>query len=168
MVLLPPPTLPELPELPGITDYNQQVEAHNQRLWQLPLSPEERLEELLACIWSGENLDKVAFQEGQITYPQLWQIDQNTNPQLYSESSQHVDNNYEQPCLEDFDSQDEGEGEEEHPLPTPGSLGTHMRNPPTEHSSGEQSSKSMRESLERHLGTIIEEMFQERNTLESE
>ena len=77
-VLLPPPTLPELPELPGITDFNQRVEALQQRVeshnWcirELPLTPEECLESLLAHIWSGINLDKVAFSEGHITYRHL-------------------------------------------------------------------------------------------------
>ena len=31
-VPLPPPTLPKLPELPGIADYNQRVEALQQRV----------------------------------------------------------------------------------------------------------------------------------------
>ena len=42
----------------------------------------------------------------------------------------------------------------------------HTRNPHSEHNSAEQSSKSMSDRLERHLGTIIEEMFQPRTTLE--
>ena len=86
-VPLPPPTLPELPELPGISDFNrrtealcQRVEAHNQHLRELPLTPEQCLEALLAHIQSSENLDKVAFTEGHITYHQLQRIDQSTNP----------------------------------------------------------------------------------------
>ena len=161
-----PPILLELPELPGITDYNQQVEAlwkrieeHNRHLRELPLTVNQRVESLLAHIWSGINLDKMTFTEGNIWYRHLWDIDWNTNPQFYTESSQAEDNNYQPPCLEDFDSLDKEEGEEEIPLPIPGPSGTHMRNPHSEHSSGEQSSESTSESLERHLGTIIEEMF---------
>ena len=90
-VPLPPPTLPELPELPGISDFNQRVELHNQHVQELPLTPEEHLEALLAHIWSGKNLDKVAFTEEHITYCHLRQIDQGTNPHLYTESSLHDD-----------------------------------------------------------------------------
>ena len=57
-----------LPFLPCIEDYNQWVEtlwqrikAHNQSLRQLPITVEQRVYQLLACIWSGVNLDKVAF-----------------------------------------------------------------------------------------------------------
>ena len=159
---LPPPTLPELPELPGIANFNFQVEAvwlwveaHNWQLRELPFSPQEPLEGLLACIRSGVNLDKITFTEGQITFRHLQQIDRNANPQFYTESSQHKDNNYEQPHLEDSSSQ----GEEEHPLPIPDLSGIHSWIPPLEHSSREQSSESTRESLERHLGTIVEETF---------
>ena len=166
---------PELPELPGITDYNQQVEAlqqrmeeHNSHLRELPLTVDQRAEHLLAHIQSGINLHKIAFTEGNIWYRHLQDINQNTNPQFYTELSQAADDNYQPLCLEDFDSQDEEKGEEENPLPIPGPSGTHTRNPLTEHSSGEQSSESMSESLERHLGTIIEEMFQEQTTLELE
>ena len=49
-VPLPPDPLPELPELPGISDFNQRVEmlrqrveAHNQSLRDLPLTPGECL-----------------------------------------------------------------------------------------------------------------------------
>ena len=102
-VPLPPPTLPELPELPGISDFNQRVEAlqqrvelHNQHVRELPLTLEEHLEALLACIWSSKNLDKVAFTEGHITYCHLQRIDQGANPHLYTKLSLH-DNNYKPP-----------------------------------------------------------------------
>ena len=106
--------------------------------------------------------------EGNITYWQLPNIDCSENPKFYTKSSQHAYNNYQPPHIEDFDSQDEEEGEEENPLPIPDPSGTHMRNPHSEHSSGEQSSDSTSDRLERHLGTTIEETFQERTTLELE
>ena len=122
-----PPILPELPELPGISNYNQQVEAlqqgieeHNRHLRELPLTVDQKVEHLLARIWSGINLDKVMFTEGHITYHHLWNIDQNANPHFYTKSSQAEDDNYKPPCLEDFDSQEEEEGKEEHHLPIPG------------------------------------------------
>ena len=168
-VPLPLPTLPELPELPGITDFNRRVEAlwqrvksHNQHLRELSLTPEEHLERF--HIWSGINLDKVAFTKGHITHHHLWEIDQNANPQFYTKSSQHVDNNYESPCFQDISSEGEEEEEvkeeEECPLPIPDPLGTHLEILHSEHSSREQFSESTRDLLDRHLGTIIEEMFQ--------
>ena len=95
---------------------------------------------------------EVAFTEGNIIFRHLGNIDQNANPQFYTA-------NYEQPHLEDFDSQREGEGEEESPLPILDPLGTHTRNPNSEHRSREQSSESMSNRLERHFGTIIEDTF---------
>ena len=89
-----PPILPELPELPGISDYNrrvealqQRIEAHNQHIRQLPTTVDLRVEQLLACIQLGENLDEIAFMEGNITFQQLYNIDQNANPKLYTELS---------------------------------------------------------------------------------
>ena len=93
---------------------------------------------------------EVAFTEGNIIFQHLGNIDQNANPQFYTA-------NYEQPHLEDFDSQREGEGEEESPLPILDPLGTHTRNPHSELSSDKQLFKSMSDRLERHLGTIIKE-----------
>ena len=127
----------------------QRIEAHNQHIRQLPATVDLRVEQLLARIRSDINLDQIDFTEGNITFQHLWNIDQNTKPKFYTESSQHADDNYEPPCLEDFDSQEE-EGEEENPLPIPDLLGTHTRNPHSEHSSGEQSSESTSKSLERH------------------
>ena len=70
-----PPTLPELPELPGISDYNrrvevlqQRIEAHNQNIRQLPTMVDLRVEQLLAQIRSGINIDEIAFTEGNITF----------------------------------------------------------------------------------------------------
>ena len=132
------------------------------------MTVDQRVEQLLARIWSGVNLDEIASTEGNIQYCHLHDIYQNANPQFYTEWSQHMDDNYKQPCLEDFNSQDEEEGEEEIPLyiPEPLNTGTHSGILPSEHNSGEQSSENMRETLERHLGTIIEETFQERTTPE--
>ena len=48
----------------------------------------------------------------------------------------------------------------------PGPLGTHSRILQSEHNSDEQPSENTRDRLERHLGTIIEEIFWERTTLE--
>ena len=173
-VPLPPPTLPELPELPGISDYNHHVEAlqqrviaHNQRVWEQPLTVDKRLGGLLTRIRSGINLNKIAFTEGNITFCQLRNIDRNKNPHFYLELSQHEDNNYQPQCLDELDSQDEEEGEEEIPLTIPDPSGINSLTPSSEQDLSEQFSNNTRESLERHLGTIIEEMFQERSqTLE--
>ena len=170
-VPLPPDPLPELPELPGISDFNQRVEmlcqqvvAHNQGLRELPLSPEERLSDLIACIQSGRNLDEVAFTEGNITYHQLQKIDQLANPHLYTEVSLLEDTDYQPPRYQG--NQDEGEEEEreeegsECPLPIPDPSGTHSVILHSEHNSPERSSERSRESLNEHLGTIIKTMFQ--------
>ena len=111
----------------------------------------------------GINLDKIAFTEGNITFRQLRNIDRSENPQFYSESSQHKDDNYQPQHLDELDSQDEEEGEEEIPLPILDPLGINSLTPSLEQDSSEQFSNNTRESLERHLGTIIEEMFQERS-----
>ena len=128
------------------------------------MTPEECLETLLACIRSSKNLDEVAFTERHIIYHHLRQIDQNANPQFYTELSQHVDDNYEPPHFQDVSSkgeeEEEVEEEEEYPLPIPDPLGTHLEIPHSEHSSREQFSESTRDLLDRHLGTIIEETFQ--------
>ena len=173
-VPLPEP-IEELPELPGIANYNrwvaalwERVEEHNRQVQQLPVSVTQRLEDLLTHIQSGENLDKITFTEGNITYHQLRNIDRSTNPHLYSKLSHHTDDNYEPPCLEDFDSQEEEEGEEKSPLPIPGPSGTHSRILPSDINSEEQSSESTSDRLERHLGTIVEETFQLRTTPELE
>ena len=141
---------------------------HNHQVQQLPVLATQRLDDLLTHIWSGDNLDKIIFTEGNITYHQLHNIDWSTNPHLYSQLSHHTDDNYKPPCLEDFDSQEEEEGGEESPLPIPGPSGTHLRILPSDINLEEESSKSMSDRLERHLGTIVEETFQLRTTPELE
>ena len=178
-VPLPPAPLPKLPELPGIFDFNcrveilqQRVEAHNWHLRDLPLSPEEHLEVLLACIQSGTNLNKVAFTEGNITYRQLQRIDQLANPQFCTKVSQLEDADYQPPCFQDVQSEgeegEEVEDEEEHPLPIPDPSGTHLVILPSEHNSPEQSLERSRDLLDEHLGTIIEATFQLPESLESD
>ena len=171
---VPPPVSSELlPSLPGVDEYNRQVEAlwqrieaHNQQLCQLPITAEQRVEQLLTHIWSGINLDEITFREGNITYCNLQNLDHNTNPQFYTDLSDTADNNYKQPHLEDSENWGEEEEEEESPLSIPGPSGTHLRIPESEHNLDKQSSESTSDRLERHLGTIIEKMFQERTTLE--
>ena len=74
-VELPVPLLEDLPPLPGIAEYNepvaalqQRIEAYNILLRQLPVSEEQRVEQLLPRILSGVNPDEVAFTEGHITF----------------------------------------------------------------------------------------------------
>ena len=114
---LPPDPLPEIPGLPSVSDINrktaelrQRIEAHNQSLWEQPLTPRQRLAVLLARIRSGVNLDEQAFEEGNITYRQLRRIDQSSNPHLYTEASFQEDAAYQPPCYQD--DQDKGEAEE--------------------------------------------------------
>ena len=111
------------------------------------------------------DLDEPAFAEGNITFHQLCNIDQNENPQFYLESSQHTDDNYEPTRLDESDSQDkdEVEGEEEIPLPIPDQTRINSPIPSLEQDLSERFSSSMREPLERHLGTIIEDVFRERS-----
>ena len=90
---------------------------------------DQRVDQLLACIWSGVNLDKITFREGSITYWNLWNLDCNTNPQFYTNLSDAMDDNYEQPHLKDIEQREEEEEVEESPLPIPGPLGTHSRIP---------------------------------------
>ena len=81
-----------------------------------------------------------------------------------------MDDNYEPPRHEESDSQDEDEeeGEEEIPLPILDRTRINSLIPFLEQDLSKRSSNSTRGSLERHLGTIIEETFQERSqTLES-
>ena len=90
---------------------------------------DQRVDQLLARIWSSINLDEIAFREGSITYWNLWNLDCNTNPQFYTDLSDAVDDNYGQPCIEDIEQQGEEEEEEDSPLPIPGPSGTHSRIP---------------------------------------
>ena len=73
-----------------------------------------------------------------------------------------MDDNFEPTCLDKSDNQDEDkeEGEEETPLPIPDQTAINSLTPSSEQDLSEQRfSNNMRESLERYLGTIIEEMF---------
>ena len=72
-----------------------------------------------------------------------------------------MDDDYKPPHHKESDSpaEDEEEGEEEIPLPIPDQTRINSPIPSLEQDSSEQFSNSMRESLERHLGTIIEETF---------
>ena len=128
------------------------------------MTPQQHLEALLAHIRSRENLDKVAFTEGNITYHQFWRIDQSSNPHLYTKVSLLEDADYQPPCFQDDQSEgeeeEEGELKEECPLPIPDPSGTHSVIPHSEHNSPEQSLERSRELLDKHLGTIIEAMFQ--------
>ena len=103
-VPLPPNPLPEIEGIPGISEFNRRVtdlrrrvEAFNHEIGAGPLNPlppppqpqlslitQERIADILACIRSGENLDKPVFGEGTLTYRQLRRIDQQHNPQLYT------------------------------------------------------------------------------------
>ena len=153
----------ELPPLPLISTYWQVVDNF---IHQSPV-PILSVEQVLAHIQSGIDLDQPAFREGSIMYQNLQNINRKTHPEFYTNLSDPMDNNYKQPCLEDSEQWGEEEEEEECPLPIPGPSGTHLRIPESEHNSEEQSSKNTRDRLERHLGTIVEETFQERMTLKS-
>ena len=138
----------------------------------MPLSPEECLEVLIAHIWSGTNLDKLAFTEGNITYCQLLRTDQLVNPQFYTKMSQLEDADYQTPHVQDVQSEgeeeEEVEEEEECPLPIPDPSETCLEIPHSEHNSPEQFSERLRESLDEHLGTIIAALFQLPESLESD
>ena len=175
--LLPPDPLPELPGLPSVSDINQrttelrqQIEAHNQSLQEQPLTPRQRLAALLTRIRSGEHLDKVAFPEGNITYHQLWRIDQSSNPHLYTEASLQEDAAYQPPCYQDNpdkgEVEEEVEEEEQPPLPIPDPSGTQSGTQPSEHNSPGSSLERLSALLEEHLGTIIEATFQLPESLE--
>ena len=85
------------------------------------------------------------------------------NPQFYTEASIQRDADYKPPRIKESGPQgeeEEEEGEEECPLPIPDPMGTHLGTQHSEHNSQEQSSDSLRTSLDKHLGTIIEETFQ--------
>ena len=96
-------------------------------------------------IRSGGNLDEPAFGEGTLTYCQLRRIDQQRNPNLYTEASLLEDADYQPPRyqgsqseeeeVEEGGTQAEEEQVEEHPLPIPEPSGIHLRTPPSEHNS---------------------------------
>ena len=129
-----------------------------------------RITDLLTRVRSGENLDEPAFGEGTLTYRQLRRIDQQRNPHLYTEASLLEDADYQSPHYQGNPSEDEEEEEgeieaeeeqvEEHPLPIPEPQGIHSRIPRSEHNSPGSSEERLSESLDEHLGTIIETTFQ--------
>ena len=113
-VPLPPDPLPELPGLPEISEFNQRVaavrhrvEQYNRALREGPSTPQQHLVALLARIQSRVNLDEVAFPEGNITYRQLWRIDESSNPHLYTEASLQEGAAYQPPCFQDAQSKGE-------------------------------------------------------------
>ena len=87
------------------------------------MTPGEHLEALIARIWSRENLNEIAFTEGNIMYQQLWRIDQLANPKFYTQASLLEATDYQPPHSQDVQSEGEEEEEEEVeegcPLPIP-------------------------------------------------
>ena len=61
---------------------------------------------------------------------------------------------------EEGGTQEEEVQVEEHPLPIPEPFGIHLRTPPSEHNSPASYKERLSESLDEHLGTIIERTFQ--------
>ena len=85
-----------------------------------------------------------------------------TNPQFYSEVSLLEDADYQPPCIEEpepLGEEEEVEEEEDRPLHIPDPTGIPLRILPSEHNSEDLSEERLRESLDRHLGTTIEETF---------
>ena len=81
----------------------------NNRIRELPLTVDERLNTILERVRVEENLDKLVFSEGTLTYRHLHQIDQLTNPHLYSEASLLEDADYQPPHIEDPEPLEEEE-----------------------------------------------------------
>ena len=167
---LPPDPLPKIEGLPPVSDINcwteelrQRIEAHNQSLWEQPSTPRQRLAALLTRIRSGVNLGEVAFSEGNITYWNLWRIDQQLNPHLYTEVSLQEDAAYESPCYQDDQDEEEAEEgvevEEQQPLPILLAPRIQSATPHLEHSSPESSQERLRESLDELCGMLIETIF---------
>ena len=123
---------------------------------QPPFAADLTVDQVFACIRSGVNLDQLAFREGNITYWNLWNIDRNINPHLYTKSSNGVDDNYEQPFHKELENRDEEE-EEEILLPILGTLLTWE----SEQCLNEQSFENMNNELERHLGKHLEMEIEE-------
>ena len=170
-VQLPPSSIPEIPALPGITKFTHRTEAlrqrvkeHNHWIRELPLNPEERLESNLTRIRSRVDLDEVAFSQDNITYRQHQRIDQATNPGLYTKVSLLEDADYQPPRIEEpepLGEEEEVEEEEEQcPLQIPDPTGIPSRIQPSELNSPDSLLERLRESLDTHLGTIIDETFQ--------
>ena len=197
-VPLPPDPLPEIEGIPKISEFNRRVSDlwrrvvnFNQSIGAGPSNPpqpppqpqlwliaRDRIADLLTRIQSGENLDEPAFSEGTLTYHQLWRIDQQRNTHLYTEVSLLEDADYQPPCYQGNQSkvEEEEEGvtqeeealEEEQPLPIPDPSGIHSRTPCSEHNSPASSEERLNESLDEHLGTIIETMFHLPPSLETD
>ena len=86
-----------------------------------PIAADLTVEQLLAQIRSGVDLDQPAFTDGNITYQNLQKINRNANPQFYTDTSNTADNNYEPPHNKDSETTgEEEEKAEHHPLPIPG------------------------------------------------
>ena len=167
---LPPSPLPEIAGLPSVDEINRRmeechrrIETHNRSLQELNLTPQQRLATILTHIWSGINLDEITFQEGNITYRQLWRIDQGQNPHLYTEVSLQEDAAYEPPhyqdVLEEVEEEEEVEVEEQQPLPILLLLRIQLATQSSEHNSPKSSQVRLRELLDEHCGTLIEATF---------
>ena len=95
-----------------------------------------------------------------------------SNPNLYTEVSLQEDAAYQPPCYQD--DQDEGEVEEEveeeeqQPLPVLLLPRIQLATLPLEHSSPGSSLERLRESLDKHCGTLIETTFQLPESLEGD
>ena len=85
-----------------------------------PIAADLTVEQLLAHIRSGIDLDQLTFMEGNITYWNFWNIDRSANPQFYTNLSDAADNNYKPPHHKDSETTGEEEEKEENPLPIPG------------------------------------------------
>ena len=153
--------LSELPLLLSNQVYQEQVANHFN--WP-PLAGLLTPDEVLAQVRSGVNLDKLVFNEENITLRNLQNIDHNANPHLYSESSQAVDNNYKQPHHKA--SENKGWGVQ----PSTGTrpIGNPLKDPRIRAALG----RAILQEHELQTGetpwTIIEEMFWERMTPELE
>ena len=79
-----------------------------------PPAADLTIEQIFAQIQSGVDLDQLTFQEWNITFHNLWNTDCNANPQFYNESSNTVDNNFEQTFHKELENEEE---EGLHPLP---------------------------------------------------
>ena len=86
-----------------------------------------------------------------------------TNPQFYSEASLLEDADYQPSCIEEpepLGEEEEDMEEEQRPLPILDPSGTHLRTLPTKNNSEDLSSERLRESLDEHLGMIINQAFE--------
>ena len=108
----------ELPVLPNHFTSGLQVPSESSSQSRPPnfnwphFTADLTVDQVLAQIRSGVNLDQLAFREGNITYQNL---NRNANPHLCAKLSNAVDDNYEQTFHEE--SENEDEDEDLHPLP---------------------------------------------------